>query len=201
MHHLTHYRYWIFDLDGTLTQPAHDFDLIRSKLGIPEGQDILGYIAQQPDSERERLNSSLSLIEEQIAGQAQRNNGVLELLGLLREQGCHLGILTRNKRHCVDITLEKIGCAEFFAADAIVASENAPPKPAPAGVRHLLSLWRANPSEALIMGDYRFDLEAGKAAGVNTIHLAPDNAPLWEQYTDLRVKNFAELLTYFRQDA
>lgn len=199
MRHLTHYRYWIFDLDGTLTLPAHDFELIRLKLGIPEGQDILGYIEQQPNNERERLNHSLSVIEEEIAGQARRNSYVLESLSYLKDQKCELGILTRNKRHCVDITLDKIDCAEFFHPDAIVASENAPPKPDPAGVLYLLSQWNADPAETIIMGDYRFDLEAGKAGGIATIHLAPENAPLWIEHTDLRVKDFAELLTHFQQ--
>lgn len=201
MHHLTHYRYWIFDLDGTLTQPAHDFDLIRSQLAIPEGQDILSYIADQPEQQREALNRSLSMIEEHIAGQAVPNDGVVDLLDLLKEQGCQLGILTRNKRHCVDIALEKIGCIDYFPSDAIVASENAAPKPDPAGVLHLLSQWNAESSEGIIMGDYRFDLEAGKAAGITTIHLAPENTPLWREHTDLRVKDFAELLTHFQQDA
>ncbi|HIN00314.1 MAG TPA: HAD family hydrolase, partial [Deltaproteobacteria bacterium] len=33
-------KYWIFDLDGTLTVAVHDFNAIRNELGIPAGQPI-----------------------------------------------------------------------------------------------------------------------------------------------------------------
>ena len=38
---LTRRPCWIFDLDGTLTVAAHDFDAIRAELGLPQGRPIL----------------------------------------------------------------------------------------------------------------------------------------------------------------
>ena len=33
--------HWLFDMDGTLTVPVHDFVALRRRLGAPEGGDIL----------------------------------------------------------------------------------------------------------------------------------------------------------------
>ena len=44
-------KHWVFDLDGTLTLPVHDFAVIRQALGVPQGIDILGYLASLPDAE------------------------------------------------------------------------------------------------------------------------------------------------------
>jgi len=44
-HHILARRCWIFDLDGTLTVPVHDFPAIRSALGMAEGDsDILRFL-------------------------------------------------------------------------------------------------------------------------------------------------------------
>ncbi len=201
MHRLPQFRYWIFDLDGTLTKPVHNFDEIRLALGIPANQDILTFIEAQSPDRKQALNHELIAIEEQLAAKAEVNSGVIDWLSYLQTQNCRLGILTRNKRHCVDIALAKIGCAQFFHPQAIVASETAAPKPNPAGVNYLLSLWQAPVSSAVIMGDYRFDLEAGKAANISTIHFAPEGAPLWQESTDIRVRSFLELLNSTPQGA
>jgi phosphoglycolate phosphatase-like HAD superfamily hydrolase len=41
--------FWIFDMDGTLTVDVHDFDAIRTALGLPSGQPILEIIATMPE--------------------------------------------------------------------------------------------------------------------------------------------------------
>lgn len=39
-------RDWIFDRDGTLTVPTHDFEDVRRVLGLPVGKPILEEIAE-----------------------------------------------------------------------------------------------------------------------------------------------------------
>ena len=45
-------EHWVFDLDGTLTEAVHDFDFIRSTLGVPVELGILEWLATLPASER-----------------------------------------------------------------------------------------------------------------------------------------------------
>ena len=37
--------HWVFDMDGTLTVAAHDFDAIRRELGVPAGKPLLETLA------------------------------------------------------------------------------------------------------------------------------------------------------------
>ena len=50
------YQCWIFDMDGTLTIPQHDFASIRQRLGIPVGEDILAHIDGRPKEDRSKPN-------------------------------------------------------------------------------------------------------------------------------------------------
>ncbi len=48
---LDNIRHWVFDMDGTLTVPVHDFPAIKRALGIPQDDDILGHLAALPAHE------------------------------------------------------------------------------------------------------------------------------------------------------
>ncbi|MGH9885914.1 MAG: HAD family hydrolase, partial [bacterium] len=43
--------HWIFDMDGTLTVAVHDFDAIRTELGLPQGKPMLEELALRPAEE------------------------------------------------------------------------------------------------------------------------------------------------------
>ncbi len=188
-------RYWIFDLDGTITRPIHDFVAIRRDLGVPEGFGILEYIAARPEPEKHRLQQQLTAIEHALAQQAEATPGVLRLLRGLHQQGRQLAILTRNQRQSVTISLQRLGVDALFAPEAIIASEDAPPKPDPSGVRQLLARWQTDPEECLIVGDFLYDLQAGNEAGIAAIHYAADRKDRWPELTDLVVEDYEQLLS------
>jgi phosphoglycolate phosphatase-like HAD superfamily hydrolase len=56
-------------------------------------------------------------------------------------------------------------------------------KPDPEGLLKLATAWRVQPANMVMVGDYRFDLAAGRAAGTRTVlvHL-PENP--WPELTD-----------------
>jgi HAD superfamily hydrolase (TIGR01509 family) len=188
-------NHWIFDLDGTLTRPIHDFKAIREELGIPLDEGILEFIEQQPDTRRCQLEKELDRIEVGLAQQTRVSPGALDLLFHLHRRGCRLGILTRNLRVSVRISLELIGCSHFFDDQAIVAREDASPKPDPDGVFQLLAHWSAAPEDCLIVGDYLFDLEAGRQAGIATVHYNAKQGQIWPDLTDLCISSFDQLLS------
>ena len=187
------HRYWIFDLDGTLTRPKHDFMAIRRQLGVPLDQGILEFIAGQPDAVKGELNARLEAIERRVAEDAELAPGAADLLDLLSRRGCRLGILTRNSRACVEITLECTGIAPHFTYGDIVCREDARPKPDGDGIDKLLARWRAPRGLSVMVGDYLFDLQAGRSAGVTTVHYNGKRGPTWAGYSDLIVHDFSEL--------
>lgn len=185
-------RGWIFDLDGTLTVAQHDFPAIRRELGIPWDEDILEYLGRLPIAEREYLNRALDAIELRLAREVEPAPGAAELIRELHQRQLQLGILTRNLRSVAMASLERIGVLDCFEPQFILGRNDAPPKPAPDGIQRLLADWQLRESEAVMVGDFRFDLEAGRAAGCHTCLVHPQNA--WPGLVDMHVRDCHALL-------
>ncbi len=186
-------RVWVFDLDGTLTQPVHDFEHIRAELGLASGSDILATIAARPEAEQVRLNERLDELELFYARQAQPASGAYNLIYELAQKGCHLGILTRNKREFALSSLAAIGVAEFFDEAAVLGRDEARAKPDPEGIHLLLDYWQADAEQGVMIGDFRFDMEVGRAAGLTTVHVGHHNGAEWPELTDIRVDTLDQL--------
>ncbi|MFK7732915.1 MAG: HAD family hydrolase [Pseudomonadales bacterium] len=184
--------HWIFDMDGTLTLPIHDFDDIRAQLGIRAGAPILEAIEAMPAKHATELTQKLHDIEMEIAAQARPQPGAKELLQAMQQQGLYLGILTRNGKDIALATLAAAGL-EFFAEQHIIGRECCEPKPSPAGVQRLLDLWNAPQPHTVMVGDFLYDIEAGRKAGVNTVHFDQSGEFKWPEFTDHEITDLADL--------
>src|SRR5262249_9780277 len=91
----------IFDLDGTLTEPLLDFELIRREIGLGH-RPILEQLAGLSDEEKQRAETILRRHELLAIEQAVLADGCVELLALLQARGIPHGILTRNMRVAVE---------------------------------------------------------------------------------------------------
>jgi HAD superfamily hydrolase (TIGR01549 family) len=180
-------RHWVFDMDGTLTVPVHDFAAIRRALSIPEQSDILGHLALLPVDEAATKHAWLLEHERELAHAARASAGAVELVRHLRARGCRLGILTRNARALALITLHAIGLADAFDPKDVFGRDEAPPKPHPGGLLQFAQRWGVASHELVMVGDYRYDLECARAAGASSVLVnLSDN--LWPALTD----HFAE---------
>lgn len=185
--------HWIFDMDGTLTVAAHDFDAIRAELGLKPKIPILEQLEEMPETEAAPLHARLLEIEMEIAVRSEAQAGAAELLSALRSRGATVGVLTRNSHHGAMKTLYACRLADFFDADNILGRESCAPKPSAEGILRLLERWGAGPSEAVMVGDYLFDLVAGREAGVATVHFDPTGRFEWASRADVSVSTLPEL--------
>ncbi len=185
--------HWIFDLDGTLTLPVHDFAFIRRELGVPDGSDILQYLSSLPADAAAPLHARLEEIEQDLARRATPAPGARTLVTRLSGNGARLGILTRNSREIALETLAAIGCRDYFRAEEVIGRDEALPKPDPDGILRLAERWGTSPQNSVMVGDYLFDLQAGRAAGAATVHVARPDGQLWPDCTDLAVATLADL--------
>lgn len=190
-------RHWIFDMDGTLTQPVHDFESIRQTLGIPGSTPILEYISTLPTEDAQRIRRELDEIEMDLAAEAVAQPGASDLLRLLLDLNMQVGILTRNGEEIAHATLDACGLRHFFYDDVIVGRETCLPKPMPDGVVYLMNHWSADPTDTVMVGDYLYDIEAGRRAGVATVHYSASGTYPWPEFTDFGVSSIAELLAFF----
>lgn len=201
-HHLILSRNcWIFDLDGTLTVPVHDFPAIRAALGMDgHDTDILQFLASLPPAEAAARHDRLIEIEYQLADRTAAAPGAERLLDQLSRRGAKVGILTRNTREIALHTLGRIGLDGYFTSEHILGRDEAAPKPHPEGIEKLLAAWGSAPDETVMVGDYLFDLQVGRAAGTATIHVDSSCAFRWPELADISVETLEELVEALPDD-
>ncbi len=190
-------RHWIFDMDGTLTDSAHDFVHIRAELGLSGSEPILEALHAMPKDQSLPLWRRLDELELYYADRATRKAGAIELLENLSQKNSQLATLTRNTMPVVHHTLQACGISGYFPDEHIFDRDRCEPKPSPQGILQLLDLWQIRPQQAVMVGDFLYDLQAGRAAGVTTIHI--DNSKgddHWPEYTDVRVHSLHHLLDH-----
>ena len=186
-------KYWLFDMDGTLTRAMHDFDAMRRELELPVGVPILEALAAMDPVEAQLKHAALDAMELRMAADATPQPGSHELLEYLQQQGAMLGIVTRNGKEIARATLAACGLDSFFTDEAIISRDCCTAKPDPAGVHLLLSRWSAEAEDAVLVGDYLFDLQAGHSAGVATVHMDVDSRFEWPQFTSVSVSSLQAL--------
>lgn len=186
---------WVFDLDGTLTIPVHDFAHMRKELQMQPDADILKTLAAMQGEQKRQLTQRLDELEAFYANQAQGALGVTQLISFLARQGCRLGIFTRNTKEMAILSLQAIGVAEYFDHETIIGRDEAPHKPNPQGLLDILRHWDKGIDEAVMVGDFRFDLETGRAAGTSTVHIS-NSDDRWPHLTDYFFSSLAHLHTH-----
>ena len=137
--------------------------------------------------------------ERAAIAEATLTDGCADLLAHLTALEIPIGILTRNIREVVETFARTFS----FRFQAIYTREDGPHKPAPDGVLALCARLGAPPAETLTVGDYKFDVLAGRAAGCRTVllhaePLSPAEHADWGT-PDLVVASLRELLPIFRR--
>ena len=158
----------IFDLDGTLTEPFLDFDLIRRQMGLhTEEGGVLEALLKMPELQRQQAEAVLISHEKNAAEQSALNDGASRLLDALRTRGISVGILTRNTRENASYVAKK----HSLHFDAMICREDGPAKPDGFGVRALCRQFQAAPEQTLVVGDFKHDLESALNAGAIAVLL------------------------------
>ncbi len=180
----------IFDLDGVIIKSSLDFGLIAKEIfGSSSKKPVLEKIEElSSPTEKKRAFRILEKHEKRAALRAQLNAGIRQLLGLVRQRGMKTAIVTRNSQNSVGIILEKF----HLHIDCIVTREGIPPKPSKKPVLRACECMKLSPHEVVFLGDYEFDMLAGKRAGVGTILLRNSKQPASEN-ADLEIDSIAEL--------
>ncbi|MBE7559796.1 HAD family hydrolase [bacterium] len=179
----------LFDLDGTLTRPMIDFASLKTSLGLPADGDILVDLANLPERQRRRAMLRLEAVELAAARQAVAAAGARELLTELSRRGIYTVVVTRNSRASLDLTLERLG----LEVDLSLAREDAAPKPDPDGILKACRHFRIPSEHMLVVGDYKYDVEAGRLAGCPTVLVRSDPDRKFPCEPTMTVQDLGEL--------
>lgn len=153
----------IFDMDGTITRPTLDFPGIRAEIGLAEPL-LENMLALPHGPARDRAFAILERHEEIAAGASELNDDVRDVLAFLAERTLPAALVTRNSRVSVKRVLEK----HRLGFDVVVTREDAPAKPRPEPLWLICERLGVAPARALMVGDFRLDIVAGRNAGTRT---------------------------------
>jgi len=180
----------VFDLDGTVVDSALDFDAMRREMNLPVGRPVLEALVEMHDDEARRCRAILDRHERAGADRAVPISGVIEFLRLLDECGVRRAVWTRNGRDATLATLRRLN----LTFDRVVTREDAPAKPDPSAIWGICDAWQIDCREVVMIGDYRFDLEAARRAGIRGV-LFTDGAEPHEcdghELADFHFRSFA----------
>ena len=181
----------IFDLDGTITEPFFDFDAIRAEMGLAKDAGaVLEAMEKMNPEERRAAEKILDYHERLAVEKSKLNPGAREALDKLRQKGIKIGILTRNTKDNVYAIAKKHG----VLFDAVVGREDGPVKPDAFGVLKLCNAFGVLPSQALVVGDYLFDLLCAKAAGAVAVLLTNHKrANEFIEYADFTIARLEQI--------
>ncbi len=189
----------IFDMDGTLTKPNVDFAAIEREIGAKVGF-IIDYAERSSPEEQRRALEILERYEAQSALESELNEGVLEILEFISKKHLKKALLTRNSRKSVETVLRK----HKLHFEFIVSREDTKPKPAPDPIFLLSERMNIHTDHLLMVGDYKYDVMCGKAAGTKTVLLRYKEYIETEIVPDFEINSIREvidIITHFERIA
>lgn len=188
---LSRIRAVIFDLDGTLIDSLSSYlysmNTVIKKFGLdPITKERLRFYLNMSKPLQEILQDLSPLflnpemnrrVAEEILDvylEVQKESvsllpGVREVLEFLKRRGVKVGIVTGRtiegeKKY---LELERLGIRELI--DCFVTARETERKPSSSGILKCLEELKANPEEAIFVGDSVSDMEAGKKARLFTV--------------------------------
>ncbi len=189
----------LFDLDGTLVDSAEDIvaavrhalSRVFSDHDLPEAADILVLIGLPLEAVVRQLGypadtvSTRRFAEAYRAYYAEHYNdntkvypGMKETLAELQQAGAKLGLVTTKHQAQAEFTLAGVGLSGYFdhVHGWLKGRRHKPdPEPVLAALGHL----DVSPGSAIMVGDSELDIEAARAAGVDTCAVTYGFRPAW----------------------
>jgi HAD superfamily hydrolase (TIGR01549 family) len=179
----------LFDMDGVIIDSSLDLKKIKMTVfGTPDIFVIEG-INALPEEQRTTAWSKVSAMEVEAAHTAVINPEAARLFDWLDAHGIKRGIVTRNGREAMQVIMERIG----RDLGEVITREDAEPKPSPEGVQLAMRRLGVNPESTMMVGDFVFDIEAGRCAGCRTIFLRTPKFANMEVDADHEIKSLMEI--------
>jgi len=179
----------IFDLDGTLIHFNIDWRGLLDELDM-ERCDILARIASMPGAQRARALEILDRYENEAIEGSEAVDGVRQLLDFLSGEGIPAAVVTRATRERALAIIEKHG----FLLGTVIGRDEMKPKPAPDAIHEAARLMGCTAEDCLVVGDFVYDIEAGKSAGARTVLLRRDYPVSFENNADFTVDSPGEII-------
>lgn len=214
----------IFDLDGTLTNTLksiqksanmaleafgfapYEVDRYRYFVGNGSAELIRQCLIHDGDEKLSHFEEVMCKYEEVFEKycmyEVKPYEGILELIVALKERGFLLAVNSNKPQAQTEDVISSVFGNDVF--DMVVGQvDERPRKPAPDGVKFILSKLGVTQNEAVYLGDTSIDMQTGKSAGLFTVGALwgfRDREELEEYHADAIIATPIELLSYLENN-
>lgn len=181
-------KYWVFDLDGTLTDSFGPYftlveDLIGESLSRDQKKELIGIHPSQIFKSRlpaEQATRALELLNEKSqkdAASIPLFNEIHSICTYLKKNGCRLAVWTSRDLVSAKLVLNEVGIGHYF--DYIISGDCVSNrKPHSEGIEILQKLFLCEPHEMVMVGDHDHDMEAAQSFGAQPLRAS------WHKHWD-----------------
>ncbi len=179
----------IFDLDGTLVSSSLDFAAIKQEIGCPPAADVLSYLASLSTTQQDEAMTIIHRHEMQDALHSDWIPGARTFVDSCIKHRIPMAIVTRNSCKSSKVKIER----NAIPIDRVITRENSKPKPDPTALLDLARDFALPTHEVLMVGDYRYDLEAGRNAKMKACLVNYTSLPDYAHLADYAFPDFQSL--------
>lgn len=186
---MKHIRGVIFDLDGTLVTSSLDFVAIKQEICCPADEDVLLFLKSLPTKKQ---HEALDVIHRHELLDAQGSDwmpGARAFVDKCLENDIPMAIVTRNSLQSSRVKIER----NAIPIDRLITRENSKPKPDPTALLHIAKDFGLPTHAMLMVGDYKYDLEAGRNANMQSCLIHYTRLPDYSHLANYSFQHFSLL--------
>ena len=185
---------FLLDWDGVLADTRLNFAPLRNKYFGGKTVPLLETTAILPEPERSEILSEINKVEMEGAAAATAVEGAPDLIAWLTEKRKPWAVISRNCRDSIFLAAERCG----ISLPPVTLSREEPyVKPDFRALRLAAERLGVELPGCIMVGDFLYDLEAAKNAGIPSVLVRKKTGAEWEKLADYAydsVKEFVEAL-------
>lgn len=179
----------IFDLDGTLVSSSLDFPAIKQEIGCPTDADVLTFLETLTEEMQQQAMQVIHCHELLDAQYCDWIPGARDFVEACIERDIPMAIVTRNSCQSSQVKIER----NAIPIERVITRENSKPKPDPTALLQIADEFGLPPQDVLMVGDYRYDLEAGRNANMKSCLVNYTTLPDYSHMADYTFEHFGML--------
>ena len=184
----------VFDLDDTLVTSKLNYLAIKKEIGCPAEADCLAFIDSLPSTAEKHAAMAIIHRHEMLdAQQSHWISGAKQFVEACSKDQIPMAIVTRNSRNALHLKVSN----NHIPIEFLSSREDAPPKPSPIALLAIAKAFRLRPDQILMIGDYKYDLEAASRAGMLSCLINFQTLPEFADQADYVFPDFERLSEAF----
>jgi HAD superfamily hydrolase (TIGR01549 family) len=188
-------RVFLLDWDGILADTRLDFSHLRNKYFGGNTVPLFETAKALPEPDRSLVLAEIEKVELEGADTASAMEGAHDLIAWLAEARRPWAVISRNSRESVFLAAQRCG---ITLPAVTLCREDPYVKPDARALKLAADRLGVNLADCVMVGDFIYDLEAAKNAGIPFVYVREKRGAEWESRADFHYASMTEFVEDLR---